>query len=200
LSFDQVYAQNDFVIDDVSIKLQPKNCNSLLLNGNAEYGPTPSFWTHWSPNGGTRISLEAAGNNNRAFRVHQRELAGDGIHQSIDPRCLVAGTTWKFTARMRLFSKSTGNFTTCDPADNERFLFACPPIRIATWKDGVFQVEQQTFYMSNRPTWSANGYNNYQVIFTVDNALASSDQVSFGIRGYNTDWDLYVDNMVLQPV
>ena len=41
--FDQVSSQKDFVIDDVSITPLPKNCSQLFLNGDAEYGKTPSF-------------------------------------------------------------------------------------------------------------------------------------------------------------
>lgn len=199
LSFDQVSGQKDFVIDDASITLLEQNCNELLLNGDAEYGDTPSFWSHWSPNGGEKITLVPAGNNNQAFKVHQRDLAGDGIHQFIDPRCLMAGTTWKLSARMRLVSKTSGQGVTCEPSDQTRFVSACPPVRIFPWTSGA-KGEEQAFYMTNSPNWSANSFNDYEVEFTVNNTLANSDRVSIGIRGYNTDWDVVVDDLSLRPV
>ena len=158
----------------------------------------PVFWSHWTADGKERISLVSAGTSNHAFKIHQRDEPGDGIHQFVDPRCLVAGTVWKLVARMKLVSKTTQKGVTCDASD-ERVLFGCPPVRILGWISGE-RGEDQSFYMTNRPSWSANGYNRYEVEFTVNSVLAKSDQVSVGIRGYNDDWDMYVDDISLVPV
>jgi hypothetical protein len=132
LTFDQVSSTKDFVIDDVSITPLAINCNQLFLNGDAEYGETPSFWTHWQANGGEKISLVSVDADNHAFMVHQRAQAGDGIHQFIDPRCLIAGKSWKLVAVMKLVSRTTGQGVTCNPSE-QRLSFACPPVRIAGW-------------------------------------------------------------------
>lgn len=197
LSFDQVSSSKDFIIDDVSIKPLTQNCDQLFLNGDGSSSGTPSFWSHFTANGGERIDIVSFSGNN-AFKIHNRNNTGDGIHQFVDPRCLAEGTRWKVVARMNLVSKSTGLGVTCDPLDN-RLLFGCPSIRIAGWKSGTKQADQ-VYFMSNRPTWSASAFNRYEVEFTVDNALASWDRVSVGIRGYNSDWDLYVDDLSLRPV
>jgi hypothetical protein len=55
LTFDRVSAQKDLVVDDVSIKPQLQDCINLFLNGDAEYGDTPSFWSHWTADGKERI-------------------------------------------------------------------------------------------------------------------------------------------------
>ena len=198
LFFDQVSSQKDFVIDDVSITPLPKNCNELFLNGDAEYGETPSFWTHWGANGEEKITLVSAGSSNRAFKVYRRNNVGDGIHQFVDPSCLSIGTTWKLVARMKLVSKSTGQGIRCDPSE-QRVVVGCPPVRIAGWKSGAREVEQP-FYMTNRPSWAANDFNRYEVEFTVEKALANCDRVSIGIRAYNDDWDMFIDDLSLQPM
>lgn len=198
LAFDRVSAQKDFVIDNVSIKPLLKDCSNLFLNGDAEYGDTPSFWSTWGANGNERISVVSAGAGNHAFKIDRRDEAGDGIQQFVDPRCLVAGSVWKLVARMKLVSKTTGKGVTCDASD-ERVVFGCPPVRILGWTAGN-RGEDQPFYMTNRPSWSANSYNRYEVEFTVNNVLAKSDEVSVGIRGYNDDWDMYIDDIRLVPV
>jgi hypothetical protein len=38
------------------------------------------------------------------------------------------------------------------------------------------------------------------VIFTAENALANVDRVSIGIRGYNLDWNIIVDDISLRPL
>ena len=198
LTFDQVISTKDFVIDDVSITPLAKNCSQLFLNGDAEFGETPSFWTHWQPNGGEKIALVPVDADNHAFMVHQRAQAADGIHQFIDPRCLIAGSSWKLVAVMKLVSRTTGQGVTCNPSE-QRLLFACPPVRIAGWSSGAKEVEQP-FFMTNRPNWSATTFNTYEVVFSVDNALANVDRVSIGIRGYNLDWNLIVDDISLRPL
>jgi hypothetical protein len=199
LTFDQVASGKDFIIDDVSITPLAKDCNQLLLNGDAEYGETPSFWAHWIENGGEKIDLVSVTADNHAFKVHQRTLSGDGIHQFIDPRCLVAGRRWKLVAQMRLISRATGQGVTCDPLD-KRVSFACPPVRIAAWTSSGAKEVDQPFYMSNRPNWSTSTLNTYEVVFTVSTALANADKVSIAIRGYNLDWELIVDNISLRPI
>ena len=78
LSFDRVSGQKTFIIDDVSITPLEKNCNNLLLNGDAEYGDTPSFWTHWATNdnGGEEISLVQESANNHVFQSVQSQGSG----------------------------------------------------------------------------------------------------------------------------
>jgi hypothetical protein len=199
LTFDQVSSGKDFVIDDVSITPLAKNCIQLFLNGDAEYGETPSFWTHWLANGGEKIDLVSVSADNHAFQVHERAQTVDGIHQFIDPRCLIAGRSWKLVAQMKLISRTTGQGVTCDHLD-KRILFACPPVRIAGWASSGAKLVEQPFFMTNRPNWSADTFNTYEVVFTVNNALANVDRVSIAIRGYNLDWELIVDDISLRPL
>lgn len=197
--FDQVSSFKRFLIDDVSIIPLPRNCNQLLLNSDAEYGPTPSFWRQWTNSGGSKLELMSTGNGNNALKLSNRGTnSGDGLHQFIDASCLEARTVWKFTAKMKLVDKSTGVGVTCDPADS-RVVRGCPPTRLAGWSGGL-KVTDQKKQMTNRPVWSADEFNTYEVEFAVNNALANSDRVSIAIRSYNAAWDLIVDDLTLTPL
>ena len=66
------------------------------------------------------------------FKVSNRKVAADGIHQFVDPRCLVAGQSMKLVAKMKLVLKGTNQGVACDPADT-RLAFGCPPVRIRAW-------------------------------------------------------------------
>ena len=197
LTFDQVSSRKDLVIDDVSITPLPKNCAELLLNGNAEYGETPSFWTHLVIGGQEKIEIVPNGDNNHAFKVYNRGQQGDGIHQFVDDRCLTEGSRWRLVAQMKIVSRSTGRGVACDPS-NTLVPTGCPPLHVREWNGGA--GVDHPFWMTNRPNWSANSYNRYEVEFTVEGALASADRVSVGIRAYNIDWELYLDDISLRPV
>jgi hypothetical protein len=197
LFFDQVSSGKDFVIDDVSITPMPLSCNQLVLNGDAEYGPTASFWRHWSNFANAKIELISMGGS-KAFKISNRENQGDGMHQFVDARCLELNSRWKLTAKMRLVHKVTGAGVTCDPAD-ARIVPGCPPIRLAGW-NGNSKTTDQKVQMSNRITWAANAFNPYEAEFTVNSALANADRVAVAIRQYNFDWDLIVDDIALIPV
>jgi hypothetical protein len=110
---------------------------------------------------------------------------------------LIQGGTWKLTARMKLLSSSTGEPVVCDPASN-RLEFACPPIRVVGYQSRV-KVEDQRLYTS-RSSWVADAFNDYEVEFSVSDALAASDVVEIAFRRYNLDWELLVDDISVTPV
>jgi hypothetical protein len=188
----------DLVIDDVSITALPMDCTELILNGDAQYGETPSFWTHVSNQGGTTIEVvNVADSGSNVFKVANRPSVGDGLSQAVDSRCLHQGSNWKLTARMKLVSRSSGEPVACDPSE-DRVNFACPPVRVAGYQSGE-KVEDEPYYTS-RSSWTADAFNDYEVEFSVSDVLGASDAVVFAIRTYNLDWDVLVDDISLTPV
>jgi hypothetical protein len=197
LSFSGAWRRRDLVVDDVSISPLPMDCTELILNGDAEYGETPSFWTHISGAVGTTIEVVNVGSGSNVFKVSNRPIVGEGMSQTVDSRCLHQGSMWKLTARMKLVSRSSGNPVSCDPSDN-RVDFACPPILVAGFQAGE-RVEDERYYTS-RTSWVADAFNDYEVEFAVSDVLAASNVVVIAIRTYNLDWEVLVDDISVTPV
>jgi hypothetical protein len=130
LSFPGACRGKSLVVDNVSISPVPMDCTELIMNGDAQYGKTPSFWMHFENVAGTTIEIVTVGSGNNVFKIFDRPNFSEGMSQAVDSRCLNQGSTWKLTARMKLVSRSTGGAVVCDPSD-QRLDFACPPIRVA---------------------------------------------------------------------
>jgi hypothetical protein len=192
LSWDQVSDKGVFMLDDVSLVPLSKNCTELILNGDIEYDETPRFWRVWM-NGGGKISEVNDGSDNHALAISNRIAPGDGIYQFVDPACLKRSSAWRFSARMKITSISTGLGIACQPAETG-ISKACPPIRITGWNGTIILVDKILF-MTNRLVWSPNAYNAYAADFAVDSILASCDRIAIGIRQYNLDWDLLIDDV-----
>jgi hypothetical protein len=186
-------AGTDLLIDDVSIMLLPKKCTELLMNGNAQYGKTARFWTTALKETST-IEVVSDGINN-SFKVSNRKSVGDGLYQNVDDRCFILGSSWKLSARMKIVSRSTGAAVACDPLSTTN-PSACPTVRLTGYKAGALVVED-TYYTNNLVPWTASMWNDYKVSFTVSTVLADCDRVWIGIRQYNLDWDLVVDDLSL---
>lgn len=194
--WDQVSSNKIFTIQDVSIVPLGENCNQLILNGDASYGETASFWRIWNVGGGGKIS-SFNDNGRKVIKTIDRFNNGDGPYQFIDPTCLRAsGSKWRLTAQMKL--QSNGQGVACSPASTSAAQ-GCPPIRVMGWV-GNEKVFDEMHRMLNRPTWSPNGYNSYQVEFTVSEALTNIERVAISFRDFNQEWDLLMDNVSLAPV
>jgi len=198
LSFFDAPQGKDLVIDDVSITRLPMTCNELIMNGNAEYGETASFWRQSRNVAGTSIDIVTLSGGNQAFKVSNRPVVGDGLSQALDSRCLKKqGDKWKVTARMKLVSSKTGESVGCDPLDT-RLDIGCPSIRVSGYELGE-KVEDERYY-TTRSVWNAEELNDYETFFSVSDALAASDTIIVGIRQYSLDWDIIVDDISVTPV
>lgn len=197
LYFPGAWRGKDLVIDDVSISPLSMDCTELILNGDAEYGETPSFWTHYTGVAGTTIEVVNVGSGSNVFKVSNRPIVGEGMSQTVDSRCLHQGSKWKLTARMKLVSRSSGDPVGCDPSD-DRVDFACPPILVAGYQSREKVVDER--YYTSRSSWVADAFNDYEVEFAVSDALAASDVVEIAIRTYNLDWEVLVDDISVTPV
>jgi hypothetical protein len=197
LYWDQVSKKAAFIVDNVSIVPLPQNCKELILNGDMEYDETPRFWRTWT-NGGGKIAVDNDGSDNHVLKVFIRGVTGDGIYQYVDPECINESDVWSFTARMKLVSKSNAQKgVTCQPGETA-VSKACPPIRIMGW-NGRAKVFDKRYFMTNRPTWSANSYNTYKNEFTVNPILAGCDRVAIAVRQYNLEWDVLIDDISVTP-
>jgi hypothetical protein len=196
LSWDQVSDKGVFILDNVSLIPLTKTCKELILNGDIEYDETPRFWRMWV-NGGGKIAVANDGPDNHVLTISKRLVAADGIYQFIDPACITRSDVWRFSARIKLTSISSGLGVACQPGDRTLSV-ACPPIRITGWIGSTIVVDRIQ-YMTNRLVWLPNSYNTYANEFVVDSNLASCDRVAIGIRQYNLDWDVLIDDVSVTP-
>lgn len=195
LYWDQVLKNKIFTVDDVSIVPLSQDCSTLLMNGNGE---TARGWRMWVTGGRGTISVEKSGSSNKVFKISNRRFSGDGLYQFIDPSCIKSNEVWNFQARMKLESNSAnGQGVACEP-DQTSVSRGCPPIRVMGWK-GNSKVYDKKSFMTNRPTWSTSSFNTYKNEFVVDAELADCDRIAIGVRQYNLDWDLVIDDISLTP-
>jgi len=186
----------DVMIDDISIQHLPKSCSELFMNGSPSNGDTVQFWRTALVREPTTIEIVSIGSSS-AFKVANRELVGDGLQQTVDARCLENGDSWKVSARMKLVNIDGSN-ASCDPLATKTST-RCPPIRIIGSKEGE-KIVDELFYLSNIDAWnSSTNMRDYEVNFTVSPDLADCDEVWIGIRSYNREWDLIVDDLSMTP-
>lgn len=196
LAFDQVSAEKAFVIDDVSITPVDHNCGNVIRNGDGGLGT--KFWRTWVNNGNAIISV-VPGVQGNAVKLSHRHVAGDGLHQYIDPYCMDnQSSLWRLSCRMKLINKVTGQAVACDPFDNS-VSSGCPPLRVAGWK-GNTKVVDEKYAMTNRPTWAKGAFNNYRTEFTAAAMLADCDRISIGFREFNVNWDVAIDSLVMSKI
>jgi len=196
LFFDQIPGGKNFVISTVSVRQSQETCNQLFMNGDFELAETPQFWRTWVAGGGAQLTRVTVGEDNHGLRVSMRRYVGDGFHQFVDPSCLDAGTSWKLVGRMKLIDRNSKNPLLCD-ASTTSLNQGCPPVRLAGWRDGMKTMESRIDVQSG-DGWSPDRFNRFEFSFVVTSTLAVCDRVSIGIRGYSTDWELLVENIVVR--
>ncbi|KAL7580949.1 hypothetical protein ACA910_005765 [Epithemia clementina (nom. ined.)] len=188
------------VVDEVSISPLNMNCNQLILNGDAERSETAQFWRLTTKSDLTQIKTIVDSSGNHAFHLTEREYSIDGIQQGIDNRCLHAGSMWKVEAQMKLLSRSTGNYVACVPGETNIFKFACPSVRLLAAENAMEEHTEERFYMTNvNSTWVANEFNKFESIVVISSEIARGNDIIFALRGFDSDWDLIVDNISFSP-
>eukprot|EP00548_Thalassiothrix_antarctica_P009388 CAMPEP_0194161454 /NCGR_PEP_ID=MMETSP0152-20130528/78944_1 /TAXON_ID=1049557 /ORGANISM="Thalassiothrix antarctica, Strain L6-D1" /LENGTH=1489 /DNA_ID=CAMNT_0038871245 /DNA_START=953 /DNA_END=5423 /DNA_ORIENTATION=+ len=198
LTWDRLPRNTALMIDSVSIVPLPKNCQEMILNGDIENHETLSFWRTWVNGGFGRLHMDKFNGDEFGIKVFNRTSAGDGLHQFVDPRCIAEAKTLRFSAQMKLIARSTGKTVQCQP--NEKSLSkGCPPVRVSCWK-GNNKVSDHHYFMTNRPSWSLNGYNRYENEFHVNSAPLVCDRVAIAVRQYNIEWDMILLKVSLQAI
>lgn len=193
---DSLNKNTDLMIGSVSITALPFQCSELLVNGDFEAGETTQFWKRAIFGASTEVQLVTQGTN-RVLRLSNRGRNGDGVIQHIDHRCLQSGLSFRSSAKMRLVAEATGADIDCDPSSKVPSR-TCPPVRIVGQRDGV-QIVDSLFYV-NAAKWNAGAvWKQFEVSFQISDELASCDQVWFGVRSFNKDWVLLIDDISLVP-
>lgn len=187
----------DIAVDDVAVQHVKMDCSELFLNGDGTYD-TARFWRPALGANQAKIDVQSEGNN-RFLKLSNRSASGDGIHQKVDTRCLVANSSWILAARMKLLHRSDGQGVVCDPSDF-RLSVSCPSVRLVGYDTSSNKIVDDTFNVSSKASWSSLDWNNYRAEFTISDDLASANEVWIGIRSFNTEWDLVLDDLSVSPM
>ena len=185
------------VVNEVSISPLEKNCQQLVLNGDAELGETAQFWWLQSKSNMTSINViteDTSGDH--AFLLTGRKNSYDGMVQRIDSSCLTLGSKWKVKAQMKFRSHSVGSFVACIPKST------CPSVHLLA-VNGRNRINERfpTMLNNKNSTWLANEFNDVEsVVVITDALLANGGQVFFGFRRFDKDWDLFIDNISVTPL
>lgn len=183
------------VIDHVSIVPSLASCDEIFRNGNAEAAETAQFWRTFGRRSGTiQVVVEES---SRVLKVSNRGSLNDGIMQAVDPACFQGEQKdWRISGRLKLVSKSLGVGVACDP---KRFDVGCPGVFVfGTIHAGTpeEQLINKQYGLENPDGWQ-EGWNSFHVVFSTPWAF---DSVNVGIRRYNLDWDLFLDDLTMSPV
>ncbi|KAL7565473.1 hypothetical protein ACA910_012212 [Epithemia clementina (nom. ined.)] len=186
------------VVDEVSIVPLFKNCEQLILNGDAEWGKTALLWRLSSLRELPEIRVIAEASGNQVFQLTGRETSNDGIAQGIDDRCMTLGSKWRVQAKMKFRSRSMGTFVTCVPVLAAVAGSSCPAVFVSAVKEDG-SLAEEVFSMTNNILWKANDYNKYECIVEITRGMDKGQKFQIGFRNFDSDWDLFIDDISVKP-
>ena len=85
----------------------PSTCENLIVNGGAEAGVTYPWTTFVTTDPQPTVQTEGT---NKFFTQTQRQYAYSSIAMSLNPECIVAGSTYAFSSQLRVHSASPSTF------------------------------------------------------------------------------------------
>jgi hypothetical protein len=132
--FDGTATSRDVIVDNLEVKLAPKQCSELVLNPSIE---DSSFWSYIDRGHGM-VSLVpgANGGADRALRSFDRSRSTwTGLRQQLDTRCFFSGAEYEISAKFRLLNSTTSQGVMCDTnvLTNNRGNTQCPSVVIYGW-------------------------------------------------------------------
>lgn len=106
----------DVTVDDVSWKVLPQACDSLVMNPSFDDGT--DFWHVSERSTPHRVNIElvegATGENDKAMKIYNRNHAWRGMRQRLDNSCFVPGEEYVVTAMFKLTHSESGEGAMCD--------------------------------------------------------------------------------------
>ena len=187
------------MIDEISVSPLDMNCEQLILNGDGEWGETARFWRSTSKSEVTKIRVSKS-NENNVLQLVNREYPMDGLYQRVDGRCLAMGSKWKVSAQMKLWSRSKESFVACDPSRTSVAEAGCPSVRLSSVSPTEERFEERFFMTATNATWVPDEFNNFESVVAISDDMALGSNFLFGFRGFDSDWDLFVDNITMTPI
>jgi hypothetical protein len=193
------------IVDDVSMKLQVRNCNNLIRASNMETDEWKNLWQRSDVSGAGGVYTAAAPgfNSKSAFRYGSRKTSVEGPMYSdfrnIETQCLQPGTRWRITAQFKLIQRANGKGASCTIGQRE----SCPSVQLSIRNGNRVRFFSPIFNTYASAVWNANGFNKFQADFTLpgkDQWDGSIRTVHFTIRDFSVAYDLIVDDVTFSPL
>lgn len=160
--FDGAPTSLNVIVDDVSVKLLPQQCNNLIENPSFEQGS--AFWLQTDENK-DRVKLSlypgAGGEGDFALRAHARDHRWRGIMQKLDARCFVPGEELTITAKFKLLNATDGQGLGCDVNDQRSTDDNCPHVMIKGRTCSLGNDIYWRFWNTNSE-WDKDSFNDFR--------------------------------------
>jgi len=172
----------------------PRNCNQLIVNGDAEDNSIEGWW-HTA--GGISVLEGGADGSSYAFSSQSRSYSSWGIAQFLDTRCLVEGRKYMLRASVKLLNKDGSAFT-CTPGDNR--VAPCPSAHLGS-RVGTTNPENDPFLtIATMGSWATGEWNNMTGLFTVSEKLARAGSVLLAWHRTPAHVQVLLDDITLSLV
>lgn len=185
-------ASVNIIMDNVSIKKIPEQCDSLILNPSFDDGT--SFWIGDRKNE-VKVKLSpGAGGSGHALMAYDRAFHWRGVYQRLDPRCFVAGAEYVVTAKFKLLNGMSSAGMTCDPTIKWRNDEQCPSVMLQAYECDGSNVYEHLWNVDTTTPWNPAVFNDFSSVLEVDDNLASCDRVYVHVKEINPAWDIVMDD------
>jgi hypothetical protein len=193
------------IVDDVSMKLQVRNCNNLIRASNMETDEWKSLWQRSDVSGAAGIYTTATPgyNSANAFRYGNRKTSAEGplysAFRNIETQCLQPNTKWRITAQFKLIQRSNGQGVSCTIRQRD----SCPSVQISIRNDDRVRFYAPIFNTYTNSVWKADTYNQFQADFVLPNTDVwdgSIRTVQLQMRDFPVAYDVFVDDVTWSPI
>ena len=187
----------DFIVDNVSLKRMVCDPNKLILNGDLTE-PNTKYWDTW---GGT-VSLGLVtgyGGTGQALKASTRPHLSHGPAQIINTDCVPnVGDRLAFTGKIR-FEKSSlpGVAAPCNPFTWSDSKIRCSDIWMFTSKNGVHEYNRVAMISTNDFD-ADNGWYSIHGLWSLRPNQALADFTKVYLDGISTAYDVIIDNMQIK--
>jgi hypothetical protein len=192
------------IVDEVSMKLQVRNCNNLIRASNMETDDWKTLWLRSDASGAGGVYTTTTGfNSNTALRYGSRKTSVEGplynAFRNIETQCLQPSTQWRITGQFKLITRSNGQGASCTIGKSE----SCPSVQLSIRNGNRVRFFSEIFNTYTSSSWNANGFNKFQADFTLPGTDAwdgSIRTVEFQIRDFPVAYDLIMDDVTFSPL
>ena len=186
------------------LKVDPAQCESLIVNGDAEASDTdPAPWVY-ERNMGIEVLTGQGIDGSNAFADVRTESHDDGLTQHLDTRCLAAnkGREYQITAHVKLID-GNGQAVYCDPSIMHSW--GCPRI-ILHW--GLYRKEGEKWRrdreieagITRARNVNKDGYQLVSGTVVINEELATASNVRMFIERRSHNQEMLVDNVSMTLV
>lgn len=182
------------VVDQIVIS---RDCTKLIVGGDAEDESLIGWRVHNGAGGYVGIHPGGAGGSKFAYGHFGRKDKGGGPGLELDVGCLVNGTTYEFSAMLRLLDEYDNNeYVAC----NRYLAWGDPdfcPLMSITFKDGTSAFTKN--YDNMIPlTFVADDWNSYTARFTVTEEMQAMKTAVLVFKGVRPGLAILYDDVKLE--